>query len=404
VPGSLVGGSVPFRLSGGPLVERSVLVDLFVLFAAAKVTGELFEHFRQPAVVGELLAGILVGPHLLGWVGAEDQVLDVVAQLGVIILLFRAGLDTSVGDLREVGWRAVLVAVLGQAFGLAGGFGVMVALGFEGTVAWLGATAIVATSVGIAARVLADARAVGSPVGRTILAAAVIDDILAIVVLAVVVSGVQPEASRVPLVLTLLVVGTFLVVVMFAGPRLTRRLSRLVHLPGIPESPFLVAVLLTLGLAALSETIGLAAFVGAFLAGLVFEFRREEVATQVEPVYELLVPFFFAVTGSRLDPGVFSDPSVVGLAAALFAVAVASKVLSGLLGAGRLGRWDGLAVGVGMIPRGEVSLIVASLALSLGAFDAGLYGVVIALTVITALVTPPVLRPLLRSDRTGRRG
>jgi Kef-type K+ transport system membrane component KefB len=271
-------------------------------------------------------------------------------------------------------------------------------------VAWLGSTAIVATSVGIAARVLADARAVRSPAGRTILAAAVIDDILAIVVLAVVASGLQPDASRVPLVVTLLEVGAFLVVAVFAGPSLTRGLSRLVHLPGIPESPFLVAVLLTLGLAALSETIGLAAIVGAFLAGLVFEFRREEVTTQVEPVYELLVPFFFAVTGSRLDPSVFSEPAVVGLAAALLAVAVASKLLSGLLGAARLGRQGGLTVGVGMIPRGEVSLIVAALALSVGAFDVELYGVVIALTVITALITPPVLRPLLRRDAARRGG
>jgi Kef-type K+ transport system membrane component KefB len=376
--------------------NQSVLVDLFVLFAAAKVAGELFEHVHQPAVVGELLAGVLVGPHVLGWAQGDQEVVQVVAQLGVIILLFRAGLETSVADLRKVGGPALAVALLGQVLGFAAGLGVMLAMGYRGDTALFGAVAILATSVAISARVLADLGAVRTGVGRVVLGAAVVDDILAIVVVAVLAGLAAGDVSSVAVVVTVLEVALFLAVVLLAGPRLTRRLSRLVHLPGIPESPFLVAVLLTLGLAALSETIGLAAIVGAFLAGLIFDFRREEVATQVEPVAELLVPFFFAATGSRLDPSVFTEPDVLGLVGLLLAAAVVTKVASGWLGARRLGSRDALAVGVAMVPRGEVSLIAAGVALGLGVFDGDLFAVVVALAVISAVITPPVLRPMLR--------
>lgn len=375
--------------------SHSVLLDLFVLFAAAKVAGELFQAIRQPAVVGELLAGVLVGPHVLGWVRSESGVLDAVAQLGVIILLFRAGLDTRIADLRKVGRQAVAVGVLGEALGFGAGLGVMLALGYRGDTALFGAAAVVATSVGIAARVLADLDALPTPVGRTVLGAAVVDDILAIVVLAVLAGAATNAVSSPAVVLTVLEVVAFLAVVSLAGPRVTRRLSGLVRIPGLPDSPFLIAVLLTLGLAALSEIIGLAAIVGAFLAGVIFEFRRSEVSSQVEPVAELLVPFFFAVTGSRLDPAVLADLPVLGLTVSLVLVAVATKVAAGWLGARRLGPGGGLAVGVAMIPRGEVSLIVASLALSLGVFDPDLFGVAVALAVITSVITPPLLAPLI---------
>jgi Kef-type K+ transport system membrane component KefB len=382
--------------------QGSVLIDLFFLFAAAKVLGELFEHFHQPAVVGELLGGVLVGPHLLGLVGTESgAVLDAVAQLGVIILLFTAGLETSVADLRRVGRPAVAVGILGEALGFAAGFGLMLLLGYRGVTAMFGAAAIVATSVGIAARVLRDLKAVSSRVGRVILGAAVVDDILALVVLALVAGFAAGDLSSVSVVLSVLAALAFMAVVVFAGPQVTRRLSRLVRLPGLPESPFLVAVLLTLGLAALSELIGLAAIVGAFLAGLIFEFRRDEVATQVEPVYELLVPFFFAVTGSRLDPASLGNPLAIGVTAALVAVAVASKLAAGWLGARRLGPGSGLVVGVGMIPRGEVSLIVASTAVAAMAFPPELFAATVAVVVITSVATPPILGALI--DRQRRR-
>jgi Na+:H+ antiporter len=375
----------------------SVLVDLFVLFAAAKVLGELFEHFGQPAVVGELLAGLLVGPHVLGWAGThETEVLEVVAELGVIILLFTVGLETSIDDLRAVGRPAILVGILGVIFPFAAGAGLMFLLGNNSTDALFVSAAIVATSVGVTARVLRDVGAVQTVPARVILGAAVVDDILAILVLAFVAGSAESGGiSTIGIVVLLLEVAAFLALVLVFGPRATRRLSSVVRIPGVPESPFLVAVLITLGMAALSEVIGLAAIIGAFFAGLVFEFRREEVATQIEPVYEFLVPFFFAITGSMLDPLVFTDPAIIGLASVVTAIAIVTKVGGGYLGALELGRLSALTIGVGMVPRGEVGLIVASLGLGLG-LDRELFGVVIAMTVVTTLITPPLLTPLMR--------
>jgi Kef-type K+ transport system membrane component KefB len=383
--------------------EQSVLIELFVLFAAAKVAGELFEHIHQPAVVGELLAGVLVGPHVLGLVGTGDEgVLAVLAEVGVIILLFTVGLETSVTDLRRVGRPALLVGSLGVVLPFAGGIALMFALGYGQADSLFVGAAIVATSVGVTARVFRDLRAVGTTAARVVVAAAVVDDILAIMVLAVVAGLVQGDLSTVSLLILVVEVLAFLAVVLLLGPRATRRLSTVVRIPGVPDSPFLVAVLLTLGLAALSEVIGLAAIIGAFLAGLVFEFRKEEVTNQIEPVYELLVPFFFAITGTRLDPTVFADPAILGLASAVTVIAVATKVGGGYLGTAGLERQTRLTVGVGMVPRGEVGLIVASLGLSLG-LDPALFGVVVAMTVVTTLLTPPVLGPMVERESGGGR-
>jgi Kef-type K+ transport system membrane component KefB len=322
-------------------------------------------------------------------------VLEVVAELGVIILLFTVGLETSIDDLRAVGRPAILVGILGVVFPFAAGAGVMFLLGNNSTDTLFVSAAIVATSVGVTARVLRDLGAVQTKVARVILGAAVVDDILAILVLALIAGSVDGGISTLGIAVLIIEVAAFLALVLVFGPRATRRLSSVIRIPGIPESPFLVAVLITLGLAALSEVIGLAAIIGAFLAGLIFEFRREEVTTQIEPVYEFLVPFFFAITGSRLDPSVFGDPSVIGLAVLITAIAIATKIAGGFLGSRSLGRMSALTIGVGMVPRGEVGLIVASLGLGLG-LDRDLFGVVIVMTVVTTLVTPPLLSPLIR--------
>jgi Kef-type K+ transport system membrane component KefB len=384
------------------MTENSVLVDLFVLFAAAKILGELFEHLRQPAVLGELLGGVLVGPHVIGVVGAEGgPVLELMAELGVIILLFTVGLETNLTELRKVGRPAVLVGFLGVAAPFALGAALMVGLGYERGDTLFIAAAMVATSVGVTARVLRDLGALRTPPGRVVLGAAVVDDILALLILAVVGGLAAGDLSTVELTLTVLEVMVFVIVVGLAGPGVVKRVSEFAHLPIVPGSPLVFALLLTLGLAALSETIGLAAIIGAFLAGLIFEFKKSEVTSQVEPIYEFLVPFFFAVTGSRLDPGVFVDPSILGLAAAVTVLAVVTKVAAGYWGSRSLGRGDAILVGVGMVPRGEVGLIVASIGLGLGIISIDLYGVVVAMTIVTTLVTPPVLGVLVRRRLRG---
>lgn len=378
----------------------TVLVDLFVLFAAAKVLGEVFEALRQPQVVGELLAGVLIGPHVLGLV--EDEagiVLEVIAELGVIILLFTVGLETSVQELRRVGRPALVVGIIGVVLPFVAGGGLMAGLGRDREQVLFVGAALAATSVGITARVLRDLSAVRLKAARVILAAAVVDDILALMVLAVVANLAGGPFSTLGLAVLLVEVVLFLGVVVAFGPPVVRWLSGLAHTPLIPRSPLVFALLLTIGLAALSGAIGLASLIGAFLAGMIFEFSRDEVATQIEPVYELLVPLFFAITGTQLDPTVFSEPEILGLGAAITFIAVASKLASGYLGAVGLTRPGRLVVGVGMIPRGEVGLIVASLGLGLGVISEDLFGVVVVMTVVTTLVTPPVLGPAIRLEK-----
>ena len=381
----------------------SVLVDLFFLFAAAKLTGELFDALGQPEVVGELLAGVVIGPHVLGLVGEGDAaVLEVIAELGVIILLFTVGLETSVRDLRKVGRPAITVGVLGVIFPFLAGMGLMTWLGYDQAQVLFMSAALVATSVGITARVLRDLGAVQAAESRVVLGAAVVDDILAIMVLALVAGMAQGQVSTLETGVLIVEIVAFLAVVVAFGPRAVRLLSALAHTPLVPRSPFVFAVLLTLGLAALSGKIGLASLIGAFLAGTIFEFSRDEVATQIEPVYELLVPFFFAITGSRLDPTVFADPGILGLASVVTVIAVVTKIAGGYLGSVGLAPLGRVTVGVGMVPRGEVGLIVASLGLGIGVISRDLFGVVVAMTVVTTLVTPPVLGPLVRRGRERR--
>jgi Kef-type K+ transport system membrane component KefB len=384
-------------------VEGSVLVDLFVLFAAAKILGGVFEYLHLPEVVGELLGGVLVGPYVLGLVSpGQPNVLGVVADLGAIILMFGVGLETSISELRRVGRASVMVGTTGVVARGVGAAVLFVLLGHEVSTAAFVGTAVAATSIAVTARVLRDQGAVTSRPGRTILGAAVVDDIVSLVLLAVVAGIARDRLSFLEVTLTIGAVLLFLALVLLAGPRVVRRLSDLSHLPIIPGSPLVFTLLLTLGLAALSETIGLAAIVGAFLAGLIVELRRDEVRGQVEPVEELLVPFFFAVTGALLDPSVFADLGLLALTLGLAALVIAATVATGRLAAAGMGGGDALAVGVGMIPRGEVTLIAAGLGLRLGFLSPEVFALLVAIVVLTSLAGPVLLTAALARRRSGR--
>jgi Kef-type K+ transport system membrane component KefB len=384
-------------------VERSVLVDLFVLFAAAKILGELFEYFRLPEVVGELLGGVLVGPYVLGWVRpGQADVLEVVADLGAIILMFGVGLETRISDLRRVGRTSLTVGSTGVVARGAAAALLFVLLDYDVPTAAFVGTAVAATSIAVTARVLRDTRQVSSRPGRTILGAAVVDDIISLVLLAVVAGIARDRLSFLEVAVAIGAVLLFLALVLLAGPRVVRWLSDLSHLPIIPGSPLVFTLLLTLGLAALSETIGLAAIVGAFLAGLIVEFRRDEIRSQVEPVEELLVPFFFAVTGSLLDPSVFADLGLLALTVGLAALVIAATVAAARIAARGMGRIEALSVGVGMIPRGEVTLIAAGLGLRLGFLTPELFALLVAVVVVTSLAGPVLLTSVLSRRRPGR--
>lgn len=372
----------------------SVLVDLFIVLLAAKAGDELFKRIGQPTVVGEILAGVLIGPSVLGLVDLGET-LEVFAELGVIFLLFWVGLETRLTDLKAVGAVAGLVAVLGVIFPFAGGVGLGVLRDEPTATTIFLAAALVATSVGITSAVLAELGAVRTRPGRTILGAAVVDDILAILVLAVAV-GIAEEGSVDVggITLTAVVAVAFVAFAALGGGALLRKRPQLLTAPRFADSPLLPAVLLCLGLAVVSAKIGLAGIIGAFLAGMIIaeSSEREAVENEVGVLYAFFPPFFFASIGIQLDLGALGDTASLLLLAGVTALAVVTKFLGGYLGARRLGRADAMVVGTGMVPRGEVGIIVASLGAANGVIGEDLFAVIVGMAVLTTLIVPPVLR------------
>ena len=394
-----------------------LLVDLFVIFLAAKIAAELFERIHQPPVIGELLAGIVIGPFALGLIGTPDAgliaafhgdvqaaqeavtiVYQFIAELGVIVLLFFVGLETRVGEIFRVGGRATAVAVCGVALPFMLGFGLMgPLLGHPQIEAIFVGAAMVATSVGITARVLRDLGVLSTMESRIILGAAVIDDILAMIILAVVAGLATTGPVSIPHVGVIAAQAIFFTVfVTLVGTGAVRRFGLgLQHLK-MDNAPFAVSLIAMLGLAALSAQIGLAAIIGAFLAGMVFAEAREhfELEQQALPIYQFLTPFFFVLIGSRVDWRLFTDGGIMGIALAVTGLALMGKIVGCGAAATGLGPRGMGIVGVGMAPRGEVGLIVAGLGLGLGAVPLDIFSVVVVMSILTTLVAPPILRVL----------
>ncbi len=386
---------IPLAASGG---LEGVLLDLFIVLLAAKLGDELFRRIHQPTVVGEILAGVVIGPSVLGIVDLT-HVLEIFAELGVIFLLFWVGLETRLSDLRAVGRVALIVAVLGVLFPAAGGIALGVLRDEDTATTAFFAAALAATSVGITSAVLSELGAVKTLPGRTILAAAIVDDILALLVLAVAVNIADTGGIDVgDLALTAVISIAFVAFVALGGGELLRRRPGLLTAPRFADSPLLPAVLLCLGLAVIAGEIGLAGIIGAFLAGMVIaeSSDREAVESEIGALYAFFPPFFFVAIGVQLDLGALADSSTLLLLVGVTALAVVTKLAGGWLGARGLGPRDALIVGVGMIPRGEVGIIVAGLGATAGVIGDDLFAVIVGMAVISTLIAPPILRVLLR--------
>ena len=412
-------------------LDPVALAGVAVMLIIAKLGGELFERFRQPAVLGELVGGIFIGNlALIGVTMAEplktNVVISALAELGVIILLFEVGLQSDLGEMLEVGWSSLSVAIAGVVVPFFLGWGVSAYfLPSEPTLVhiFIGAT-LCATSVGITARVLKDLDALQTREARIILGAAVIDDVLGLLVLAVVAGAIKAELAGVALsswqvIIIALKALAFLAGAVLGGRYLVPSLFR--HAGALETRGVLLALAIAFCflLAWLAALVGLAPIVGAFAAGIVLdeaqfesfrdrgEHRLEEL---LQPVTTLFAPIFFVLMGLKVDLRQFARWELLGFATALTLVAIIGKQVCSLAVLER--QANRLAVGIGMVPRGEVGLIFAGIGATLmlpnsaGAWepviDTATFSAVALMVVVTTLLTPPALKWALQLARRSR--
>lgn len=375
----------------------AVLVQLFAVLLAAKLGHEVFKRLGQPPVVGEILGGVVVGPSVLGVyeVTAETTLF---AEIGVVLLLFQVGVGTPLHELLRVGRTAAAVAFLGVVVPLVGGFAAVELLGGDLQLAVFVAAALTATSVAITSTTLREMDALHTRSGRIILGAAIIDDVLAILILSVATGLTAGSIDPVSLISLVAVALLFVGVVAIGGTRVLRRRRSLLTEPAFADSPLLPGMIGMLGLAALASVIGLAAIIGAFLAGIVAaeSSEREALETELAPLAAFFTPFFFGFIGAQVDLAGLASLEALALVAGVTALAVVTKLVGAAMGAIGEGGRRALLVGWGMVPRGEVGIVVAGLGLAAGAITPLIYSVVVAMALLTTLIVPPLLPYFVR--------
>ena len=382
-----------------------ILLALVVVFVAAQVGSLLARTLKLPGVVGEIAAGCVVGPSALGWVTPSVS-LEVLSEIGVVLLLFSVGLETRIDEMKRVGRSAFFVGVLGVVVPFLFGSLWAHGSGFDWAKSLFVAAAFVATSAGITARVLQELGVLQREESRVILGAAVIDDILAMLLLGIVTAlqaGEDVQFRRLAFVVAEAV--GFVLVIGLLGTRIARASSRRRLLPFQIGSPLPIALALCLTLAFLSSKLGLAAIIGAFLAGMVASetSAREELEQQTRPLLTLMTPFFFVLTGAKIELAQLADAGALLTLAVITAIALLSKLAGGFLGALALGKRSAVIVGVGMMPRGEVGVLIASLGLTAGVFSPRMYALIVAMSLLTSIVTPPLLSLLFRQEAAAAR-
>jgi len=379
--------------------QTALLFELFVIFLAAKLLGEIFERLLLPAVLGEILAGALLGPFALGFVHPNDT-LPSITEIGAIFVLFHAGLEVSPQGLIRVGRKALLVAVLGIIVPFVLGFGYMHWRGDVVTESIFVGAAMVATSVGITARVLGDLGVLASRTAKIILGAAVFDDILGMLLLALIeglAHGGGVQWGRLAILAG--EASVFALFMIFLGPRIVSRIRPGMARLSTRNAPLIIALAVCMGLSYASAKIGMAAIIGAFFAGMIFaEYSPEwDLLPRVHAITEFLGPFFFFSIGSQLNVRLFRGEVLV-VAAVVSLLAVISKVVGCALPLIKEGWSSSLRVGVGMMPRGEVALIVALIGLNSKIVTQATYAVVVFMAAVTTLLAPPLLRYLFRGE------
>jgi len=402
---------------GGVMGEAEFFLKFFLILVAAKAMGEIFAQLRLPAVIGEVVAGIIIGPSLLGIIQPEPTFL-LLSKVGMLLLLFEVGVDTDVGKLIAVGGQSVLVALTGVLFPFALGYAGSIVFGFgHATSLFIGGT-LVATSIGITLRVLKDLKQQHSRPAQVVLGAAVLDDVIGVIILAVLFD--YTVEGRVDLVSSLTIL-VFIAVFLVAAPVFSRllvmfmaRVSGIAKTPGI-LSTIVVALILILSVTA--HDFGAPEIVGAFAAGLALtrksmfnmgrymEHLRTEIVTRAEekmtPIGELFIPIFFVMIGVSIDFRVIDYGSLWfwGFAGAMLAISFLTKLVSGVWVRGSTAAK--LTVGIAMVPRGEVGLIFSEIGHRNGLFDDSVYASMVFVVALTTLLAPVMLRWLLKEPGPG---
>jgi Kef-type K+ transport system membrane component KefB len=369
-----------------------LLAVLVALLVTAKLLGVLAQRIGQPAVVGELIAGVILGKSLFGLLDPSDPVIHSLAELGVLILLFEIGLHTDLKSLVKVGSEALTVALVGVALPFAFGYGAATMLGLSAIPAIVCGAALTATSIGISARTLTDLGKLDTPEGQIVLGAAVLDDIVGLVILSVVgtlVGGAALSVGAVTLTATIaigfvlgaVVLGNILVPPVFRGIAKIEA-SGVLGVAGLAFA-FLLALL--------ASSAGSATIIGAFSAGLILHNtpQRNAIEKSTTQLGHFFVPIFFAGVGAAVELRTLLDMQVMGVGLALIAVGVAGKFAAGYAPVWFKGNKS--LIGIAMIPRGEVGLIFAQMGLTTGALTSDLYSAVAMMVLATTFITPPLL-------------
>lgn len=373
---------------------------LAVILIAARACGAAARVLGQPVVLGELVAGVLLGSSVLGLVDPKVEVIHLLSELGVLLLLFAIGLETDLGQLLKVGGTSAAVAAVGVALPFALGYGSCRLLGLANLPSVVAGAALTATSVGITARVLSDLGRLQEPESQVVLGAAVIDDVIGLIILTVVAgltNGGEITVGGVAWI-TAIAFG-FLAVTLVLGQFVVPRLVTLAQKIDLPGTTTTLAIILALGLAWLASQVGSAVIIGAFAAGLLLARtpHAHEIEHGVTGLGNVFVPLFFVSVGAAVDVNVFnplvaSNRPTLLIGGVLIVAAVVGKFASGY--AAPWFRGNKKVIGVGMIPRGEVGLIFAQMGLASGVFDARLFGAVTLMVMVTTFLAPPLLKML----------
>ncbi len=371
-----------------------LLLEIALFLLMAKIGGELAERVGIPSIMGELMGGIVLGPSLLKWV-PQDPVMTDVSQIGIIFLMFLAGLDTDTKEMKKAGTVAFLAAIGGVIVPFFLAFLLGTIYGWNSVDSlFLGAT-LTATSVGISVRTLMDLHKMHTKVGMTILGAAVIDDVIGILVFTMVGAvGLHKETSLLAYAKLGGVISLFFIISLAGGFWVSGKLSRLMQRLRTPEVPLTVSIIFVFFMALVAERVQVAGITGAFVAGFVMSKipQKREVLNKMSPLaYGFFIPLFFVNIGANTN---VYDITMVGLAVLVIVVAFVGKIIGcGVTAyAGGFSGKNSMRIGVGMIPRMEVALIIASMGLTAGVMSPFVYSLTVAMVLVTTLATPPLLK------------